>query len=79
MIDVSNHFNISELKTLSQLVRQKGSVQSRERLGELLWENGDFSDWVLDRILSRIRMKLRKVSISPDHLITVKKVGFLWR
>lgn len=79
--NVSHLFGINERKALGLLITHQGTVVERDTLAQTIWGDtkGEYSDWALDRIMSRIRAKLRKLQIDPERIKTVKKVGFVWQ
>lgn len=51
---------------------------SREDLGKLLWgqTEGGYTDWALDKTVSRLRAKLNKLGISGKALVTLREQGY---
>jgi len=76
-VDVSGVFSKNENKVLSLMIGKSGNIVSREELGGVLWRDGEYSDWALDRLISRVRKKLSKVGCGPKVLKTILGKGYL--
>ncbi len=74
--EVNDLFSKKERQVINQLIENKGIV-SREQLGEILWEDGDYTDWALDALVARLRKKLRKLNLEK-RLETVRGKGWRW-
>ncbi|MDO8514903.1 MAG: helix-turn-helix domain-containing protein [bacterium] len=74
--DLLNLFFGKDKIVLKKLLENKNNVISRDDLGALIWPNGDYSDWALDKFVQRLRKKLLKLAIDPNNLKTVKRQGF---
>ena len=63
------------------LVRSHDRVVTREILFEKLWDG--FGNFVDDNTLSvyirRLRQKIEKDPSRPEHLITARGFGYLWK
>lgn len=76
--DISNGFSKKELSLLAYISERIGQVCSRDDLGEAYWgENWlkDYSDWALDKVISRLREKLINNSV-PLQIRTLRGQGY---
>ena len=66
-----------EFDLLALLVEHRGQVITRERCLDALWWGVDLADTrTLDTHVKRLRAKLEDDPAQPQHLITVRGVGF---
>ncbi|MBN2015729.1 winged helix-turn-helix transcriptional regulator [Candidatus Dojkabacteria bacterium] len=68
----------NEYKILQLLYKNKGKIVTREALAEILWGQNSiekYSDWAIDRTLSRIRKKLGDKASTPRFIETIKGRG----
>lgn len=67
-----------ELQIVKLLFQNRGKEVSRDQISKLLWNQQEYSDWALDKLISRIRKKLQDTR--PYKIIrTNRKQGFtLW-
>lgn len=66
-----------EFDLLACLLSPPGQVRSRDELIDRLWAGRDLADSrTLDTHVRRLRMKLERDPSRPDHLRTVRGVGF---
>lgn len=74
-----NYLSEKELKVLALLYNNRGIEVSREKIAKNIWtghEANSYSDWAMDKLISRIREKLGDQR--PYHLIrTSRKIGFI--
>ncbi len=75
--DISAALTKSEHLILTLLIEANGSIVPREAVATAVWGD-DYTDWALDRLISRLRKKLGSLSIDPSTLVTLKKRGFRW-
>lgn len=78
-IDLQKKLSGSEYKILIKLYKKFGKTVSRDEIAEILW--GDklleqYSDWAIDKAVSRLREKLSRLSFHYQ-ITTKKKSGFL--
>lgn len=69
-----------ELKTLQALLKSKGKLLPREALAQSLWgDNWEdrYSDWALDKLISRLRKSLQQIGLPSTIITTRKRQGFL--
>lgn len=67
-----------ELQIVKILFQNRGKEISREQIAKIIWKAEEYSDWALDKLISRIRKKLKDAR--PHSIIrTNRKNGFtLW-
>lgn len=68
----------SEFKILNLLYKKKGEIVSREELAEAIWGKNvidKYSDWAIDRTVSRIRKKINDSARNPKYIKTIKGRG----
>ncbi len=78
-VNVSSHFSTKEKTVLVYLLKNQGVVVSRQQLAKEIWgegKEGDYSDWALDQIITRLRKKLSRLNVAQKSLKTVKRKGF---
>jgi DNA-binding winged helix-turn-helix (wHTH) protein len=78
---ISHRFGKLEKQALVYLLQQTGGLVSRDELGSSLWPESEtsYSDWALDRLMSRLRGKVYSLGVDPDRLKTIKKAGWIWQ
>lgn len=72
-------FTRNEFNLLRHFFKNEKSAVSREEIATVLWENkenGKYSDWAIDKLVSRIREKIEEDPKKPRFLITLRGVGF---
>lgn len=72
--DITDNFSSNELKGLYFLLKRSGDVK-REEIGDLIY-GGHYTEWSIDKFISRLRHKLFEIGIGKDKLITLKGVGY---
>lgn len=79
--NISGRFGGHEKSALICLLKNQGKLVKRGDLGRCVWGDGDeaFSDWTLDRLMSRLRKKIKQLGVDPAKLQTVKKAGWIWK
>ncbi|MBU0975941.1 MAG: winged helix-turn-helix domain-containing protein [Patescibacteria group bacterium] len=68
----------SEFKILKLLYTNNGEIVKREELAEVIWGKNvieKYSDWAIDRTISRIRKKLGDTARNPRFIQTIKGRG----
>lgn len=61
------------------LLAKQGEVVTRGEIAEILWDKDvreKYSDWAIDKVISRIRKKLKQ-NYSTNSIITLKKQGYV--
>jgi hypothetical protein len=77
--DLSNHFTHSELRLLNFGHQHLGEVMPRDTWGEAYWQDSydqNYSDWALDKVMSRMRTKLKTAKL-PLNLVTKRGKGYV--
>ena len=72
------HLTRKEHLLFSLLESQIGHICEREKIIEIAWpEYKEFgvSDWAIDRLVARVRVKLREQK-SPYEIVTVRTRGY---
>lgn len=72
-------FTKGEFNLLKYFFRNESLAISREEVAEVIWgknANQKYSDWAIDKIISRTREKIEDDSRKPKHLLTLRGVGF---
>lgn len=71
----------TELRLLACFLRNKGQVLTRQMLLEQLWDDhGSFvNDNTLSVYMRRLREKIEQDPSHPQHLCTVRGLGYEWR
>lgn len=73
-------FTTREKTILTALLQEPGIVVPRSTIAQILWGEQNyekFSDWAMDKTISRIRSKLKQSdALSSVELYTHKKIGF---
>jgi two-component system KDP operon response regulator KdpE len=70
----------TEFRLLVALMRQQGSVVSRQELRRQLWgEDSDVSLRVVDVHIARLRRKLEADPKQPRHVLTALSAGYCFR
>lgn len=67
----------SESKIMSTLLSKRGSIVSREKLMQQLWNTDEFvTDASLTVLVSRLRSKLNEITGGQDVVVTKKGMGY---
>ena len=78
-VDLSQKLTPLEHKILTRLYEQKNRVVKREEVAKIIWgkdEDDRYSDWAIDKTISRLRQKL-DLYTNLYRIITKKKSGFM--
>ncbi|OGG02785.1 hypothetical protein A2W14_06695 [Candidatus Gottesmanbacteria bacterium RBG_16_37_8] len=77
-IDLTRKLSKTEYKILLLLFELKGKTITRDQIAQAIWDKDEidkYSDWAIDKTISRLRLKLNAISFS-HQLVTQKKSGF---
>jgi hypothetical protein len=75
---IEQFFSTKELQVIQKLIDCRGTVIHRDTIATILWGTTDtYSDWAIDKMLSRIRHTLCKIGLPKNTIITKKRQGFL--
>lgn len=78
--DISDRLTKGEVVVLRLLVAHRTRLVSREQVAQTIWGNEwaqRYSDWAIDKAMSRLRVSLEKLGLSADTIQTKKGQGFL--
>ena len=79
--NLTDIFTKKERKILVLLIRSKKNLVSRDSIAISIWGDNfeeKYSDWAIDRLMFRIRIKLKKIGEKFELLKTVKKKGYIF-
>lgn len=69
----------TEVQIILELQEHEGEVVTKEQIAEKMWgmkSNEKFSEWAIDKAISRIRSKIRDTKRPHRYLVTLKSRGF---
>jgi hypothetical protein len=67
-----------EKKALHHLIEKTGELVTYDELADLVWGIGEFKTyWALNKIIERMRDKLKKMGIEPTRIESVRGQGYL--
>ncbi|OGM35383.1 hypothetical protein A3F01_04605 [Candidatus Woesebacteria bacterium RIFCSPHIGHO2_12_FULL_38_11] len=70
-----------EKEIFTYFKKNKGRLVPKDRIASILWRNKVdelYSDWAIDKTISRLREKLIMAGFGNDCLITLKGKGYRW-
>lgn len=79
--DITLQLTKKERAFFSSLLFARKRVVSRDIVAKVIWGNlweEKYSDWAIDRLVHRLRNRLKKLGIDEKLLKTVKKKGFVF-
>jgi hypothetical protein len=79
--DITNNFSSAESKFLSLVLTRKREIIPRDEVAKFLWGEAwedKYSDWAIDRLAYRLRIKMKSLGADPDLLKTAKRKGFIF-
>jgi len=76
-IPIDGQLTNAEKQLLKILVQNKGSLVRRDHIASLLGNQGPYSDWSIDKTVSRLRHKFAALEINPALIKTVHGHGFV--
>lgn len=76
---ISNNFTKNEFVLFKLFLKNEGKILNRDTVFDEVWKKNyeNYSDWSLDQLIRRLRLKLSRYNFA-DNLLTVKKRGFMW-
>lgn len=77
---VDNNFSRKELKAFRLLLTRENHIVSREEIAESIWPidtQSHYSEWAIDRIMSRLRDKIELIGLDKSILQTVRGKGYI--
>lgn len=76
---INSEFTRAEFSVISLLIEKQNKVISRDDVAKAMWGEDfydSYSDYAIDRNISRIRKKLQDNASAPRYLHTIKGIGF---
>lgn len=67
-----------EYLALIALYNRRGALVSKDELAVFVWPEykGDIGDYNIEKTITRLRHKIERDPTQPQHLITVRKLGY---
>lgn len=79
-VNVESHFSKKEKRALKSLLEHKGHVVTRDMIAKALWPINTedyYSDWAVDRLIARLRVKLGKLGMPKEIIKTLRNKGYM--
>jgi hypothetical protein len=79
LLSISKVLKGKEFTVYKEMVNRNGEVITREEIAEILWGKNAkdrYSNWAIDKTVSRIRKKLEKNNTACS-IVTIKKQGYV--
>jgi hypothetical protein len=79
--DITSNFSESERIFLTEMLKRKRKIVSRDDMAKLLWGEeweDKYSDWAIDRLAYRLRKKMTQAGVDPDLIKSAKRKGFVF-
>lgn len=76
--DLTDSFSTFEQKILRLLLSHKKYIISREKIAQSLWDSSwqeKYSDWAIDRLVYRLRQKIKQLGFDGNFIKSVKRKG----
>lgn len=76
---VNTTFTKGEFNLLKYLFENESLALTRDDIAEVLWGKDStekYSDWAIDKTISRLREKIEDNPRKPKHLLTMRGIGF---
>lgn len=80
-VNIDNHFSQKERRIFKALLSKKNRIVTRDELAKAIWPiNTDnfYSDWAVDRIISRLREKIKLLGFSKEVIKTERNKGYIF-
>jgi DNA-binding response OmpR family regulator len=75
--DAHVELTVTEFNVLSALLRADGQALTREQIFDAVWGSGHHGTHrTIDNFVAQLRSKLEANPTAPDHLLTVRGVGY---
>ncbi len=77
-VDFEEHFSETELDILKGLIERQGNVLTRDEIAKIIWgdnASSEYSSWAIDKSISRLRKKIKKLSIDSSMIKTLRGRG----
>jgi len=72
---------LQEYHLLLSFLKKKNLTLSRDQIAQALWGKDfeeKYSDWAIDQVISKLRLKLEHLGISSQKLQTIRGRGYRW-
>lgn len=76
---VEGFFSRKESYFLKYLINHPHIIISRNKTGEIIWDDHNYSDWALDQFIRRLRNKFSKIGLERQLISTKKNQGFIFK
>jgi hypothetical protein len=77
-VPVDSNFSVAEEKLLKLLIINKNSVITRDQIADSVFDNtNDWNNWAIDKLISRLRNKLKLLDVSPLIIKTIYRKGIM--
>lgn len=77
---VAKVFSPRQRRVLILLLEHPNSVVTRDQIARSIWGDSEekYSDWAIDSLMSRLKLKLRQLGVDDTRLETKKGKGFIF-
>ena len=75
-INVTSFFSQQEFQLIQRFSENLNNILSREEVAKIFWPDGNYSDWALDKAISRFRKRLESLGISKKSVVTLREKGY---
>lgn len=75
------YFSKKERKVICSFIENKNKIMRREEVAKIIWgKNYEdvYTDWALDQIVRRLRIKFIKLGLEKNLIKTIKNQGYLF-
>lgn len=79
-VNVENNFSRKEKRALKSLLENRGEIVTREQIAKAIWPidtEEHYTDWAVDRLISRLRVKLNKLGMPKELIKTYRNRGYM--
>ena len=79
-VNVDSHFSKKEKRIFKAFINNKGQSVTRDKIAKAIWpiNTEDFySDWAVDRLVARLRAKIKKLGIPKEIIKTIRNQGYV--
>lgn len=78
---ISPGLSKQEETVLKLFISKPNQMISREEIGSVIWKNNpdNYSEWALDRLIFRLRRKLKSFGLSKNIIFTKKGYGYVFK
>lgn len=75
------YFSKKERKVICSFIKNKNKIMRREEIAKIIWGKNyedTYTDWALDQIIRRLRLKFIKLGLDKNLIKTIKNQGYLF-